>query len=237
MLSEFINDAILEHLFEQVVHEYDGYNNLKFYKKELGEHHRYVVTISLDEMIDILDVDVIHEHVLKYTPDSLVASPAFSKNTDLIVLLKLNSLSQYKKLEDKIFSIEENPYHFKKYVLYYTEDELSFIKGKKYQDIKETLNNHADFINYKNNPLKPCIYNMVARIFIKIPFLIMPSLKKDFVPVNLQVSSLVNELQLTTLYEKIAAEAVSAVSKETDMDLFLQELINEELEAIQAASK
>lgn len=65
----------------------------------------------------------------------------------------------------------------------------------------------------------------------------MPSLKKDFVPVNLQVSSLVNELQLTTLYEKIAAEAVSAVSKETDMDLFLQELINEELEAIQAASK
>ncbi len=39
---------------------------------------------------------------------------------------------------------------------------------------------------------------------------------------------------MTTLYEKIAAKAVS---KDNDIDLLLQELINEELEAIQATSK
>jgi hypothetical protein len=188
----------------------------------------------LDEMIDVLDVDVIHDTIFNSTPDSLVASPAFSKNTDLIVLLKLNNLAQYKNLEEKIFLIEENPYHFKKYVLYYTEDELNFITGKGYLDIKETLNDHGEFINYKNSPLKPCIYNLVARVFIKIPFLIMPALKKDFVPINLQISSLVNELQLATLYGKIEAKAAS---KETDIDLLLQELIDEELEAIQAANK
>ncbi|MGN5096241.1 ABC-three component system middle component 1 [Aeromonas sp. 61P] len=234
MLSDFINDAILEHSFVLVEQQYEDYNNLLFYKKELGEFQRYVITISLDEMIDALDVDVIHDKVLNYTPDNLLASPAFSKNTDLIVLLKLDNLANYKKLEEIIFSIEENPYHFKKYVLYYTEDELSFIAGKKFIDIKEILNDHAEFINYKSYPLKPCIYNMVARIFIKIPFLIMPALKKDLIPVNLQISSLVNELQMTTLYEKIAAKAVS---KDNDIDLLLQELINEELEAIQATSK
>ncbi|MGL6582960.1 ABC-three component system middle component 1 [Aeromonas caviae] len=128
MLSDFINDAILDHSFVRVEQQYEEYNNLLFYKKELGEFQRYVITISLDEMIDDLDVDVIHDKVLNSTPDNLLASPAFSKNTDLIVLLKLDNLANYKKLEEIIFSIEENPYHFKKYVLYYTEDELRKVR-------------------------------------------------------------------------------------------------------------
>jgi hypothetical protein len=37
MLSEFINDAILEHSFERVAYLDEGYKNLQFYKKELGK--------------------------------------------------------------------------------------------------------------------------------------------------------------------------------------------------------
>ncbi|HCI7307540.1 TPA: hypothetical protein NPW62_005320, partial [Klebsiella pneumoniae subsp. pneumoniae Kp001] len=76
--------------------------------------------------------------------------------------------------------------------------------------------------------------NLAARIFIKLPFLEMPDIEKDIVPIDLQINTLVDSLNLSEPYNKI-----STANKQTDINLemLIEELINEELEAIKAENK
>ncbi|HCB3068028.1 TPA: hypothetical protein MYT92_005867, partial [Klebsiella pneumoniae] len=78
------------------------------------------------------------------------------------------------------------------------------------------------------------LYNLAARIFIKLPFLEMPDIEKDIVPIDLQINTLVDSLNLSEPYNKI-----STANKQTDINLemLIEELINEELEAIKAENK
>ncbi|MFA1784764.1 hypothetical protein [Klebsiella pneumoniae] len=75
---------------------------------------------------------------------------------------------------------------------------------------------------------------MAARIFIKLPFLEMPDIEKDIVPIDFQINTLVDSLNLSEPYNKI-----STANKQTDINLemLIEELINEELEAIKAENK
>ncbi|HFN6505150.1 TPA: hypothetical protein ACHFWY_005195, partial [Klebsiella pneumoniae] len=81
---------------------------------------------------------------------------------------------------------------------------------------------------------RPSLYNLAARIFIKLPFLEMPDIEKDIVPIDLQINTLVDSLNLSEPYNKI-----STANKQTDINLemLIEELINEELEAIKAENK
>ena len=62
----------------------------------------------------------------------------------------------------------------------------------------------------------------------------MPDIEKDIVPIDLQINTLVDSLNLSEAYNKI-----STANKQTDMNLemLIEELINEELEAIKAENK
>ncbi|WP_242446848.1 hypothetical protein [Klebsiella pneumoniae] len=65
-------------------------------------------------------------------------------------------------------------------------------------------------------------------------FLEMPDIEKDIVPIDLQINTLVDSLNLSEPYNKI-----STANKQTDINLemLIEELINEELEAIKAENK
>ncbi|MCX2601297.1 MULTISPECIES: hypothetical protein [Klebsiella] len=62
----------------------------------------------------------------------------------------------------------------------------------------------------------------------------MPDIEKDIVPIDLQINTLVDSLNLSEPYNKI-----STANKQTDINLemLIEELINEELEAIKAENK
>jgi len=228
MLNELIKQAIEEHNFIEIESKS---NEMSFFKKENGELRRYIITYKIEQLED---ATVINELVINNTPTELLEAPAFAKNTDLIIIFQLDKLSNYKQYEKNIFDIEENAYHFKKYVLYYSNEENQLVSGKKFENIKAVLSDHEEFSIYKADPPRPSLYNMAARMFIKLPFLEMPEIKKDIVPIDLQINTLVDSLNLSETYNKINTE-----NKQTDINLetLIEELINEELETFKSEDK
>lgn len=228
MLNEFIKEAIEEHHFIEIKTKSD---EISFFKKEIDELRRYIITYITDKLEE---ATTINELIINNTPTELLEAPAFAKNTDLIIIFRIDRLSNYKQFEKNIFDIEENAYNFKKYVLYYSNEEDQLVSGKNFSNLKAVLSDHEEFSIYKADPSRPSLYNMAARIFIKLPFLEMPDIEKDIVPIDLQINTLVDSLNLSEPYNKI-----STANKQTDINLemLIEELINEELEAIKAENK
>ncbi|MED9197734.1 hypothetical protein RCM73_22115 [Escherichia marmotae] len=228
MLNNFIKQAIEDHQFIEVESTLE---NISFFKKEKDALRRYIITYRTDKLED---ASFINELIINNTPTELLEAPAFAKNTDLIIVFQLDKLSNYKQYEKSIFDIEENAYHFKKYVLYYSNEENQLISGKNFNNLRAVLSDHEEFSTYKADPSRPSLYNMAARIFIKLPFLEMPDIEKDIVPIDIQINTLVDSLNLSEIYTKI-----STANKQSDVNLemLIEELINEELEAIKAENK
>ena len=142
--------------------------------------------------------------------------------------MRIKNLSEFKENEESIFSIEEDPYQYKKYVLYYSEIEESIIKDTTYKDIVDVVSNKEHFKAYKHEPLQSSVYSLAAKIFIKLPFLELSHRKEDLVPLKYQAEELASELGLSVLYKKIQ----KSLHDEQDDDTLIRELINNELENI-----
>lgn len=218
MLNEVIEGALKSDGFEEV----SKTDTLTFFKKEQGDYKRYIICYEIN---DLYDPSAINEYVLNNTPDSLKELASFSKNTDLIIFLRLENLAEFKKIEKEVFEIEEDAFFFKKYVLYFMGQEFDLIKGMSFEEMKGVLSNSQAFSEYKKNPLNPSLYSFVARIFIKLPFLEMPKTKQEIIPINLQVQNLVNELDSDLIFEML-----KNITEETDIDALIEMMIENEME-------
>lgn len=101
------------------------------------------------------------------------------KNTSAIYLVKFSEINMLAKYRNLIYSIEESPDYFKRYILPYTEKQAvglnSVLSDYKDKNIVEILTDLADeeenyysLMNAKNDN---SIYELVIRLFSKIPFL------------------------------------------------------------------
>ena len=224
MLKDILLDAATSHSFEVVVTS----ENAIFLKKKDGRAERYLILKQLDILVSIDDV---HAEVIQNLPEQLRIEPSFSKNCDLVIIHKLAELSDFKKIENTALEFEENPYHFKKYFLYYSDAEDRAIKSKTFSDFSSMILKMDEFADYKNNPLTPSFYSLAARTFIKLPFLEVPHSQKILQTLPDSVSARVNEDGLNKTFESVLKYAINQ-----DAELLAQELINEELENIKAAN-
>lgn len=101
------------------------------------------------------------------------------KNTSAIYLVKFSEVNMLAKYRNLIYSIEESPDYFKRYILPYTEKQAvglnSVLSDYKDKNIVEILTDLADeeenyysLMNAKNDN---STYELVIRLFSKIPFL------------------------------------------------------------------
>lgn len=101
------------------------------------------------------------------------------KNTSAIYLVKFSEINMLAKYRNLIYSIEESPIYFKRYILPYTEEQaiglnrvLSDYKGKNIVEILTDLaddeENYYSLMNAKNDN---SIYELVIRLFSKVSFL------------------------------------------------------------------
>lgn len=109
--------------------------------------------------------------------------PSAMKNTSLLYVKKQNSVDLDK--EDKyIIGVENNPYHFKKYVLAYTDTAFnSFIKLFEIRDntfsISKELMKIDNFEKLKEeNSFGP--YHLLYSIAHKLPFAVIDVMQKKF---------------------------------------------------------
>lgn len=222
MLKEIISNALTEQEFS-LVHKSD---QSSYFLRLHGEAARFAI---VHEMTELQPPESLNEAASLGAPDEFVKHPAFKKNCDLICLLRLENLAEFKKLEDRIFAIEEDAYHYKKYVLYYTKEEEDCLAGFEFADLLRTISDKSQFDSYKNSPLSSSTYSISAKIFIKIPFLILSHEKRELVPLKFQAEAAVAESELTDLYKKV--QDLPEFDDATTDEL-IKELIENELENI-----
>lgn len=101
------------------------------------------------------------------------------KNTSAIYLVKFSKVNMLDKYRNLIYSIEESPNYFKRYILPYTEKQVVGLKNvlSDYSDINivEILSDLADveenYYSLMNGTNYNSVYELVIRLFSKIPFL------------------------------------------------------------------
>lgn len=120
-------------------------------------------------------IDVILEHQATYFEDckEAISDPALEKNLSLLILHQSKNLLD-SSLKQKILEIEENPYFFKKYVLYFTQNELnSLFSINTSIDINflgAQISSKSTFAAYKEKLNNETWQSLLYRIAIKIPF-------------------------------------------------------------------
>lgn len=101
------------------------------------------------------------------------------KNTSAIYLVKFSEVNMLAKYRNLIYSIEESPDYFRRYILLYTEKQVVGLKNvlHDYNDknIVEILSELADeeenYYSLMNGTNDNSVYELVIRLFSKIPFL------------------------------------------------------------------
>jgi len=106
-----------------------------------------------------------------------IESNDIDKNTSLLILAKIPEDIKFKELKEHILTVEEDPYLFKKLVLFYSENELEELKfqiSKSAEEplafIEQNIIVSENFTKYKTNPALFCWESLIYRITHKIPF-------------------------------------------------------------------
>lgn len=224
MLKKILIEGAQIHGFERI----DSADGVDIYKRKIAGGERYLILESLGSLDSI---ENIQGRLLGSIPNTLNDEPAFNKNCDLVLIRKLENLSDFKKLENIVLTYEEDPYHFKKYFLYFSNSEEKLIQDKTYADLFSVILKMDEFDSYKNNPLTPSLYSLAARVFIKLPFLEVPRSNQTLRSLSDDIIAVVAEAKLNQTFNKIASYENTTDNAES----LVQELVNEELENFKAA--
>ncbi|NNA16714.1 hypothetical protein NQ186_02515 [Pseudomonas zeae] len=204
-----------------------GYESLTYFSQHSGDRKRFLAVV---ECTNVPSPQVLNKLVLLHAPEIFKSDPAFDKNTDLIVLYKLKRRADFNEIEGKVFGIEENPYYFKKYFLYYSEEELRLLEGHSFDSISAVVIDDRMFADYRDEPLLPTIYSVAARIFIKLPFVKVPVKESSLKPLDIYVDEALAEKKLTDLHVRIFNDSAAGI----DAAKLIESLIHEEVENIQS---
>lgn len=205
--------------FQQLESQFEG---LTFYKAGHPNHQRFLVVVETDQ---ISTPSELNDKVQASTPSNLLSTPSFAKNTDLILLFRLDSLTELGRYEDGIFDIEENAYSLKKHVLYYTSTELDELNqylnlGRSLDDVLTT----PEFFNrYKRNPTEETAFSLACRLYVKLPFLSVPALESTLTSANQLADTLLNEQQLFSFFNSIEMKLDSGQAYHEVMEALVSE--------------
>lgn len=98
------------------------------------------------------------------------------KNISMLIIWNTGGELDFVNMKKQIMPIEENPYFFKKHVLYYSPNELEEINAQ-ISDINindfflNTISNESIFAAYKANPVQGSWRELFYRLVIKLPFI------------------------------------------------------------------
>jgi len=176
-------------------------DEFSFYKKTIEENKRFLMVCESDEL---KSVGYYNNTIQDVVPSAIKDDPAFERNSDLIILFKIDNLGDFKNHEQRIISIEEDPYFFKKYVLYYSEEELRLVENKKLSDLEKIILDRSLFKDYKSNPNYSSLYSFSARFYIKIPFLQVPVSEEEMPSVEVMMREHLLESNLDEFYNRLS---------------------------------
>lgn len=164
------------------------------------------------------------------------------KNTYLLLVQEVSSTdfmtgSDPDNLKLSYFRIEENPYLFKKHVLFFASSQLGALSNAMNKESKSTnafLHDHLisseEFRSFFKNPTKAgSYYGIVSQLFIKLPFLKVEPQTGVGYSLQDQIEKTMKDEELLDLGEDVFDTSLEDESPMTDKELDL--LINKWTEA------
>lgn len=192
----------------------------------------YFANLSKDLVDDVFNL--CSEDI--YNSDSLQRSNKSNLSIIIVPKIKDEILSDMEK--NIIFQIEENELFFKKFVLWYTEKELDNLKeicnnSFQHKSLEEQLLNYSMFASFKKDRMDQKGYNLLSRLFIKLPFLTLLNVEKydkkltELIDINLnKISPQLNFEILTSKEVKSLLTLVPIEQEEIDkIDKEIEKLV------------
>jgi hypothetical protein len=190
-LNQFIQDLMIESLFnvqETTMPDIEG--SVHFYTSKNSERADYWLVWQVESLQIVLDQQNL---VFDYIKKQYGSKADLEKNISLLVLYQIDdtSVDTYKPL---VHELEEDPYLFKKHVLYYTNKEVeSFLTAlskeqNKIDTFTKWVNDNKIFEDYKSslkgNTVSP--YSLVFKMAIKLPFIPLNTQTETHTPKTLE---------------------------------------------------
>ncbi|GEQ20241.1 hypothetical protein CBU02nite_07470 [Clostridium butyricum] len=173
---------IIKLLFEDSEYEVKDFkwgqrDTLTFINKNDETYVIYFANLSKDLVDDVFNL--CSEDIYK----SSNLERANKSNLSIIIIPNIENEILSDVEINIIFQIEENELFFKKFVLWYTHEELDDLKeicnnSFDYKSLEEQLLNYDRFNAFKNNNTNQKGYNLLSRLFIKLPFLTLLNVEK-----------------------------------------------------------
>jgi hypothetical protein len=215
-------------LFENYGFKATQVNNGHFFAPGLARHEEeywLVIKENVEELNK--NQEALFQHCKK-----LCADKALDKNLSLLVLWETDGNVPIQALKEKIMRIEEDPYYFKKYVLYYSKQELSdFLSQMDSIPMADFVTNKIAsreiFDVYKQKPYVQTWQSLLYRLVIKIPFLRIPIQESAGLQSLFEINKTEIELKGMTEFNVRLIEAISKVSMDEDKEYSSDELFNE----------
>ena len=100
---------------------------------------------------------------------------ALDKNISMLVLWETGGDLDLGEMKKKVMSVEEDPFFFKKHVLYYSSQEVDSLKAvmgdeSLHNYLQKNIASQDVFAKYKEDPLSQEWQPLLYRIAIKVPF-------------------------------------------------------------------
>lgn len=149
--------------------------------------------LQLNELEKVFD-DVLDEILYTYE------YPGLDKNLSLLLIVKRQVLEYTEEFSRQVYDFEEDPFHFKKYILPYTakqndvlQERLDFKKNI-IKQLDPMVSNKQLFSSFKENrDMKEfnntMLYDLISKIYIKLPFLKLKVNKEDLPNISREIDS------------------------------------------------
>ena len=161
---------LINRIFQAAELEEKTNPDFKIYVLKVQKNYWVIAQYDGDNINNVLNDQI---ELFVKTKD-IVKESTFDKNVNLLILNKVSKLEDVKF--DNLLHIEENPYHFKKSILYYTDEELKNLnaaigKSNALTAIETLILKDEIFEQHKKNFDANSFESLIYRITIKIPFI------------------------------------------------------------------
>lgn len=198
---------LLKSVFEDSDYQLiEANQGISLYSKK-DEEYYFIAEYTAEELSDYFRTDKTlsaYDLVEKYK-DTM---PGITKNSSMIIWMTVENLSEgLVQLRNSVYEVEEDPYVFRKYVIFSTQKATDELKPKSVQEIIEFAANPDHFQEYQNYKSRYAneAYCLAAQMLIKLPFLQLPTKTVQLDDLRAQLKAAVGtngELVLSSLEDR-----------------------------------
>ena len=218
----------------------NGYNLIEGISLELfgNEHEFFLIEhFEIGEIQDFFKTEKLENLISQFQK----VDNKIQKNTSLFILIKVDNIHEFYNLYlNKIVSIEEDEYYFRKYVIFYTEEGLVELKPSAdslLQYIQENDDNSDEnslFDKFEKDMFFNDAYFIAMQLIIKLPFISLPHSDAHFetiedrIKLRIEAEGLVEkEQQVSQILELFNSDKIGSQLEDTATIGSLQQILGD----------